>query len=85
MELNHSTSEPAVRISNHGRITIPAKLRKKYHLQDGDEVVFIEDEGSLRVIKILSIEELQSQSISAEEMMKIINNSHEEEIELENK
>ena len=39
----------------------------------------------LRVIKILSIEELQSQSISAEEMMKIINNSHEEEIELENK
>ena len=51
MELNHSTSEPAVRISNHGRITIPAKLRKKYHLQDGDEVVFIEDEGSLRELK----------------------------------
>ena len=47
MELNHSTSEPAVQISNHGRITIPAKLRKKYHLQDGNEVVFIENEGSL--------------------------------------
>jgi len=32
-----------VTISNHGRITIPSKLRKKYGWKDGDKVIIIDD------------------------------------------
>ena len=32
-----------VNISNHGRITIPSKLRKKYGWNDGDKVIIIDD------------------------------------------
>ncbi|GAF67802.1 unnamed protein product [marine sediment metagenome] len=32
-----------VNISNHGRITIPSELRKKYGWRDGDKVIIIDD------------------------------------------
>ena len=31
------------KISNHGRITIPSELRKKYGWKDGDKVIIIDD------------------------------------------
>lgn len=40
-----------VNISNHGRITIPSELRKKYGWNDGDRVIIIDD--PLEGIKIL--------------------------------
>ena len=38
-------------ISNHGRITIPSELRKKYGWNDGDRVIIIDD--PMEGIKIL--------------------------------
>jgi len=40
-----------VNISNHGRITIPSELRKKYDWKDGDRVIIIDD--PMEGIKIL--------------------------------
>ncbi len=40
-----------VNITNHGRITIPSKLRKKYGWKDGDKVIIIDH--PLEGIKIL--------------------------------
>jgi AbrB family looped-hinge helix DNA binding protein len=66
-------------------ITIPANLRKKYGLKDGDQVIVIEDEGMLKIIPVESIESLQNRSISTKEMMEILERSREEELELEEK
>ncbi len=64
-------------------ITIPANLRKKYGLKDGDKVVVIEDEGMLKIIPVESIQSLQNRSITAKEMVGILKKSREEELERE--
>ena len=78
-------NEATIKISNHGRITIPAGIRKKFGLKDGDNVFVFEEEGMIRVVPILSIDELRSSSITAQEMIEMLKKSREEEIELENK
>ncbi len=64
-------------------ITIPASLRKKYGLRDGDQVIVVEDEGILKIIPLESIESLQNRSITTKEMLEILKRSREEELELE--
>jgi len=72
-----------VKITNRGMISIPAALRKKYGLKDGGYMMVIEDEGSLRLIPIKNIEELRKGAITTEEMLKIMEESRKEELELE--
>jgi AbrB family looped-hinge helix DNA binding protein len=72
-----------VKVTNRGMVTIPASLRKKYGLQDGDQVIVVEDEGMLKIIPIESIKNLQKRSISTKEMLEILKRSREEELELE--
>lgn len=50
-----------VNISNHGRITIPSELRKKYGWKDGDKVIVIDHplEG-IKILPFLSDEKLES-------------------------
>jgi len=64
-------------------VTIPASLRKKYGLQDGDQVIVVEDEGMLKIIPLKSIKSLQKRSITTKEMLEILKRSREEELELE--
>ena len=64
-------------------ITIPANLRKKYGLQDGDQVIVVEDEGMLKIIPIETIKSLQNRSITTKEMVEILKRSREEELGLE--
>jgi AbrB family looped-hinge helix DNA binding protein len=64
-------------------ITIPASLRKKYGLQDGDQVIVVEDEGLLKIIPLESIKSLQNRSVTTKEMLEILKRSREEELELE--
>ncbi len=49
-----------VNISNHGRITIPADLRKKYGWKDGDKIIIIDHplEG-IKILPYISEEKLQ--------------------------
>jgi AbrB family looped-hinge helix DNA binding protein len=40
-----------VRLSSKGQVTIPAELRKRHGLHEGDEVEIVEDGDSLRIIR----------------------------------
>ena len=50
-----------VNISNHGRITIPSEIRKKYGWKDGDKVIIIDHplEG-IKILPHLTEESLES-------------------------
>ena len=50
-----------VNISNHGRITIPSEIRKKYGWKDGDKIIIIDHplEG-IKILPYLSDKKIQS-------------------------
>lgn len=77
------TIKTVVKITNRGMVSIPASFRKKYDLKDGNYVIVLEEEGTLRLIPLKSTEQLQEESISVEEMRNIIAESRKEELELE--
>jgi AbrB family looped-hinge helix DNA binding protein len=85
MEIENADLEKPITITNRGMITIPAVLRKRFGLGDGDRVVLIEDEGTIRIIPLLPEEKLRAQSCSASEMIRMLEKSRAEELELENK
>ena len=64
-------------------ITIPATFRKSYNLKDGDKVLIVEDEGTLKIIPIKDPEILRKNSYSKEEMKKEMEKSRKEELERE--
>lgn len=39
-------------------VTIPARIRRKYGLKQGTKVVFLESEGSVRLVPVPSISDL---------------------------
>ena len=41
-----------MRINSKGQVTIPAPLRERYGLHEGDEVDVIEDGNALRVVRV---------------------------------
>jgi bifunctional DNA-binding transcriptional regulator/antitoxin component of YhaV-PrlF toxin-antitoxin module len=64
-------------------ITIPLGLRKKYSLKIGSSVALIEDEGKLTLIPLKDIEALRKKFLSKKEMAEIIDQTDQEEMELE--
>ena len=40
-----------MRLNSKGQVTIPAWLRKKHHLNEGDEVEVVEDGNVLRIVR----------------------------------
>ena len=83
MVLDKVVNEKEVTITNRGMITIPAAFRKSYNLKDGDKVLIIEDEGTLKIIPIKDPEILRLNYYSTEEMKKEMDKSHKEELERE--
>ncbi|MCK4380695.1 MAG: AbrB/MazE/SpoVT family DNA-binding domain-containing protein [Candidatus Lokiarchaeota archaeon] len=83
MVLEKVVNEKEVTITNRGMITIPAAFRKSYNLKDGDKVLIIEDEGTLKIILIKDPETLRLNSYSTEEMKKEMDKSRKEELERE--
>lgn len=75
--------EKTVKVTNRGMICIPASLRKKYNIKDGDRISIIEDENGMRIIPIEDIDSLRRRSISAKKMLKIMEEAKKEELELE--
>ncbi len=41
-----------MRINSKGQVTIPAPLRERYGLHEGDEVDVVEDGNALRVVRV---------------------------------
>jgi len=83
MVLDKVVNEKEVTITNRGMITIPAAFRKNFNLKDGDKVLIIEDEGTLKIIPIKDPETLRLNSYNTEEMKKEMNKSRKEELERE--
>ncbi|TDO35766.1 AbrB family looped-hinge helix DNA binding protein [Kribbella sp. VKM Ac-2527] len=40
-----------MRLNSKGQVTIPAELRRRHHLHEGDEVEVVEDGGALRIVR----------------------------------
>ncbi len=75
-----------IKLSNHGRITIPSGIRKKYGWKDGDKVIIIDHplEG-IKILPHLSDKKMQS-ILDTETGIKIIEEISKErkkEIEIE--
>ncbi|MFD7153828.1 AbrB/MazE/SpoVT family DNA-binding domain-containing protein [Kribbella sp. NPDC059898] len=45
-----------MRLNSKGQVTIPAELRRKHHLHEGDEVTVVEGRDGLRIIRMAEAE-----------------------------
>lgn len=76
--------QKTVKITNKGMISIPATLRKKFHLKDGDHVIIGENEdGTMQITPIIPLEKLKKQSATVEEFRKVYLKAKQEELDLE--
>ena len=76
--------EKLVKVTNKGMISIPAAIRKKYNINDGDYILVKEDENKgIQLIPIESIESLRNKALTVEESRKIFRQSRKEDMELE--
>ncbi|MGH9057446.1 MAG: AbrB/MazE/SpoVT family DNA-binding domain-containing protein, partial [Acidimicrobiales bacterium] len=41
-----------MRLNSKGQVTIPAPLRELHGLHEGDELDVVEDEGTLRIVRV---------------------------------
>ena len=72
-----------MKITNRGMISIPSVFRKKFGLKDGQQVLFIEDEGTIRLIPIKDRKNIIKKSISSKEMFDIIQETRTQDLEIE--
>ncbi len=80
MNVEKSIFEKTVTITNQGMITIPAAFRKTFGLKDGDKVLVVEDEGSLKLIPLKSEEEIRKNSYTKAEILNQMEKSKKEDI-----
>ncbi len=71
----------SVKINNKGMITIPAKIREKYNLTTGNEVIIYDLNGQIVIIPFVDIE--KTRSFTRQEFAKVYEEMHEEEVNLE--
>ncbi|MBA7707887.1 hypothetical protein ES703_116771 [subsurface metagenome] len=77
-------ADKIVKVTNKGMISIPAEIRKKYNISDGDYVLVKEEKnGVIKLIPIESEESLRKKGLTIEEFRKIFNQSRKEDMELE--
>lgn len=41
-----------MKLNSKGQVTIPAWLREKHHLHEGDDVAVVEDGNTLRIVRV---------------------------------
>jgi AbrB family looped-hinge helix DNA binding protein len=73
-------------INERGMVTIPLEIRKKFGLTKGSKVVIMEIDGKIEFIPLRSVEEMETAcTIKIERMAQIYDETHENELRLENK
>ncbi len=72
-----------MRVNSKGMVTIPIELRKKYHIQEGSEIAFIEVNREIQLLPILELKEMRTLLPSRAEMKKIYLETRKEELEIE--
>ena len=76
--------EKAVKVTNKGMISIPAAIRRKHKISDGDYMIVKEEEnGIIRLIPIESVESLRKRALIVDEFRHIFLKSRKEDRELE--
>ena len=80
MNIEKSIFEKTVTVTNQGMITIPAAFRKSFDLKDGDKVLVVEDEGSLKLIPLKNEEEIRKNNYTKSEILKQMKKGKNEEI-----
>lgn len=80
MNVEKSIFEKTVTVTNQGMITIPAAFRKSFGLKDGDKVLVVEDEGSLKLIPLKIEEEIRKNTYTKAEMLNQMKKSKKEDI-----
>ena len=75
--------EKSVKVTNKGMISIPAEIRKKYNIKDGDYIVVKEESGSIKLIPIEDIDSLRERALTIEESREIFMRSRREDRETE--
>lgn len=83
MDVKKIIEEKKVTITNQGMVTIPAAFRKSYGLKDGDKVLIVEDEGTLKIIPLKDNDELKRNSYNTKEMLNQMKKSKIEELNRE--
>ena len=77
-------TEKVVKVTNNGMISIPAEIRKKHEIKDGDFLLVKEDEtGEITIIPIEDVETLRKSGLTVDEFRKIYKKSRDEDRELE--
>ena len=77
------TFSKSVTVTNRGMVCIPAELRRKYNIKDGDTITVIEDEEGIKIIPIQDLEQLRKNGVQAKEMLSIMKQGRAEELEIE--
>ncbi len=80
MNIEKSIFEKTVTVTNQGMITIPAAFRKSFDLKDGDKVLVVEDEGSLKLIPLKNEEEIRKNTYTKAEILNQMKRSKKEDI-----
>jgi len=76
--------EKIVKVTNKGMISIPAEIRKKFNISDGDYVIVKEEEtNEIKIIPIESEESLRKRGLTVKEFRKVLEQSRKEDLELE--
>ena len=72
-----------VTMTNRGMITIPASIRNKYQLKDGQPLVIIAQENKMVLIPIIDLEKERDSFLDSDAMKHILDQFDDEEIHLE--
>ena len=75
--------EKIVKVTNKGMISIPAGIRKKHKIKDGDYIIVTEENGEIKIIPIESEESLRKKGLTVKEFREIYEKSRKEDLELE--
>lgn len=73
-----------ITMTNRGMITIPASIRNKYQLKDGQPLVIIAQENKMVLIPIIDLEKERDSFLDSDAMKQILDQFDDEEIHLEN-
>ena len=73
--------EKAVKVTNKGMISIPAAIRKKHGIKDGDYVILREiNDGTINILSVEPVETLRKQALTTKEFKEVYNHSREEDM-----
>lgn len=70
------------KVSSKGQITIPAEIRKKLNLKEGDKVLFLEENGKIILLNAGYVAIKEAQEVMRQEAEKIGLKSEEDVLKL---